>query len=338
MRELIGLDYNEIADALNLTAGAARQAVYEARVSLAQSDQGRDMACEAARRSISAGDGRAMRGRRLRAHMRGCGSCTSFSEQLGVRRATLPGLLPPLPVAASVAILGGLVGGAATLGAGASVGALGSAGSSGVLSVIAGGASQVAGASAAAKGAAAAVAVAVVAGVGTVEVKKAVDSPAPPPRAAQQEQGGGSGAKATQIALNSARPSLASSRRARTNSKPAADAPPQPAAGGSPSTKRRAAPNRPGRAPRTPRLDLDRGIRPKSAPIPVSEAPTPVPVQAPAPAAPVTAPPSYPAGSWQQQYTDSMRQAQLGLQVGGQVYQQAMRLTQQIVGGIFRQR
>ena len=53
------------------------------------------------------------RGRRLRAHLRGCRACTNFSEQIGVRRSALPGLLPPLPAAAGAAILGGLVGGAA---------------------------------------------------------------------------------------------------------------------------------------------------------------------------------------------------------------------------------
>jgi hypothetical protein len=49
----------------------------------------------------------------------------------------------------------------------------------------------------------------------------------------------------------------------------------------------------------------------------------------------VTPPASAPVQPWQQQYTDSMRQAQLGLQIGGQVYQQAMQLTQKIVSGIF---
>jgi hypothetical protein len=38
---------------------------------------------------------------------------------------------------------------------------------------------------------------------------------------------------------------------------------------------------------------------------------------------------------WQQQYTDSVHQAQLGMQLGTQVYQQAIQLTQKIVSGIF---
>ena len=117
MRELSGLEYDEIAVALNMSAGAARQAVYEARLALADSDGGREMACDTVRRSISARDGRVLRGRRLRAHLRGCGSCTSFSEQLGARRSALPALLPPLPAAAGAAILGGIFGGAAGIGA-----------------------------------------------------------------------------------------------------------------------------------------------------------------------------------------------------------------------------
>ncbi|HEV2724378.1 MAG TPA: sigma-70 family RNA polymerase sigma factor, partial [Thermoleophilaceae bacterium] len=175
MREVSGLDYDEIGCALNMSPSAARQAVYEARLALSESELGREMACDAARRSISARDGRVLRGRRLRAHLRGCGACTAFSHQLGARRSALPALLPPLPAAAGTAILGGLVGGAASVGAGASIGAVSGAGSGGVMSLLAGGLSQAAGASAAAKGAAAAVAVAVVAGVGTVEVAEEVD-------------------------------------------------------------------------------------------------------------------------------------------------------------------
>jgi RNA polymerase sigma factor (sigma-70 family) len=333
MRELIGLEYGEIGDALNVSSGGARQAVYEARVALSQSDLGREMACDAARRSISAGDGRVLRGRGLRAHMRACNSCTSFSEQLGVRHATLPGLIAPLPVAASVAILGGLVGGGASVGTGASIGALSGAGSSGFMSFVAGGASQAAGASAVAKGAAAAVAVAVVAGVGTVEVKKAVEAPAPPAHVQADKRG--SGAQATRVALLPPRPSSAVRRRSRPGAQPNSGSGPNPAAGGGPAAPG-GAPGHVKRAPRSFKRQLGSGGQPVSDPTPISETPAaPAPVKAPPPAAPASPPASSPVQPWQQQYTDGMRQAQLGLQIGGQVYQSAMQLTQKIISGIF---
>ena len=323
MRELIGLDYDEIAVALNVSNGAARQAVYEARVALSQSNEGREMECEAARRSLSASDGRVRRARRLRAHLRGCSGCAAFSEQLGARRSALPAIFPPLPAAAGIAILGGLVGGAATLGAGSSIGALGTAGSGGVMSIIASGVSQAVGASTAAKGAAAAVAVAVVAGVGTVEVAKMEAPQSPRERAAVE--------RATE------RPRAAMSvpaRRASTRTAPRRTAPRAPVV---PPVAAQPVSDRPvpvRRAPRKRQLPAAPKLAPVSDPTPGDPAPaaptpSPSPSPAPAPAAPATPAP------WQQQYTQAMQQAQLGLQVGQQVYDGAIRLTQQIVNGIF---
>ena len=324
MRELIGLEYDEIATALNVSGGAARQAVYEARMALSQSDEGRDMACEAARRSISSRDGRTLRGRRLRAHLRGCRGCTAFSEQLGARRAALPALLPPLPAAAGAAIFGGLMSGAACVGGGATVGAVGAAGTGGFMSVIAGGVSQVAGASAASKGVAAAVAVAVVAGVGTVEVAKKVEH-SPPPNT--QRSDGGPRQNVVQAALAPVRTAASPRRRpTRTRPNPVAIRPQAPAAPREPS--RRRAPRKL-HVPTTP--DTDR----VSDPTPAPTAPAPVSTPAPAPAPEPAAPPATPATPWQEQYAQTMQQAQLGLQVGQQVYNQAMQLTQEIVNGIF---
>lgn len=332
MRELIGLDYGEIAAALNVSGGAARQAVFEARLALSQSDEGREMACDAARRSISARDGRVLRGRRMRAHMRGCTRCTQFSEQLGARRSVLPSLLPPLPAAAGVAILGGLVGGAASVGTGASIGALGSAGSGGFMSILAGGASQAAGASAAAKGAAAAVAVAVVAGVGTVEVAKQVDAPPPPGRASVKDSTGHSRPATTRAALTPVRRRSAPSSSERVSAQRPAGAGSGPSESGGAGS---GAPDPDRRAPHEPRRPAEPGILPVSDPSPTPAAPAPAPVPAPAPPA---APPRYPSiqpSMHQQQYTDGMRQAQLGLQIGQQAFRQAMQLTQQILNGVF---
>src|SRR6476646_9031910 len=80
MRELAGLDFAEIAAAIGTTAAVARQTVYEARLSLRQMDEGREMSCEAVTRALSDDDGRVIRRRDLRAHLRTCAGCRRFQE------------------------------------------------------------------------------------------------------------------------------------------------------------------------------------------------------------------------------------------------------------------
>ncbi len=94
MRELSGLGYAEIAAALDCGEGAARQTVYEARVALQTRAEGRQMECEEARRAISAGDRRRLRGRKLRAHLSGCDGCSDFEAAIAARRA---GISPRSP-------------------------------------------------------------------------------------------------------------------------------------------------------------------------------------------------------------------------------------------------
>jgi RNA polymerase sigma factor (sigma-70 family) len=122
MRELSGLSSEEIAAALSVSPGAAKQTVFEARSSLHELAEGRAMECETVCRAISDGDGRVLRGRRLRAHLRGCADCRDFSAVIDTRRADLRALAPPLPAAAATAMLarvlaqgagGGHAGGAA---------------------------------------------------------------------------------------------------------------------------------------------------------------------------------------------------------------------------------
>ena len=61
MRELSGLSFDDIGAAFGLRPAAARQAVYEARLSLHEMTEGREMECEAVRQSISAQDRRLLR-------------------------------------------------------------------------------------------------------------------------------------------------------------------------------------------------------------------------------------------------------------------------------------
>ena len=76
LRELNGLCHPEIGVVLELSTGAVKQAIFDARSALFSFREGREMACQDVRRMLSDGDGRVLRGR-------------------GVRGA--PALLPGLP-------------------------------------------------------------------------------------------------------------------------------------------------------------------------------------------------------------------------------------------------
>ena len=130
LRELNDLDYSEIAAVFGIAEGAARQAVHEARTMLGELSAGRAIPCADIRELISARDGRVMRGRKVRSHLRACPTCEGFHAAIGQRRAGLAAVAPPLggPLAASILnglLAGGSAGGAAgtSLAAGAGAGA-----------------------------------------------------------------------------------------------------------------------------------------------------------------------------------------------------------------------
>jgi RNA polymerase sigma factor (sigma-70 family) len=124
MRELSGLSHAEIAIALDMSLGAAKQAIFEGRRGLAEFAEGRSMACDEIRRSVSDGDGRVLRGRRVRAHLRDCPSCAAFAAAIPGRRGELQALVPVLPAAASAAMLTRLIGSGSGHGAGGGAGAV----------------------------------------------------------------------------------------------------------------------------------------------------------------------------------------------------------------------
>jgi RNA polymerase sigma factor (sigma-70 family) len=117
MRELGGLEYAEIADALDTTAVSARKHVFEARVALHDIADGRDTDCNEIVRRISDGDGRVLRARSVRGHLRGCPSCSAFERGMRTRRETL-GLIPAFPVVTAGAVFAAILhaGGATTSG------------------------------------------------------------------------------------------------------------------------------------------------------------------------------------------------------------------------------
>jgi RNA polymerase sigma factor (sigma-70 family) len=120
MRELSGLAFSEIAAALETSPEAAKQAVYQARVTLSELAEGRDMGCDEVRRKVSVDDRRILRGRRVGAHLRGCRDCREFEHQIRDRSRTLAGFVPTVSLpGVAVALQGALGGGAAAAGGGA---------------------------------------------------------------------------------------------------------------------------------------------------------------------------------------------------------------------------
>jgi RNA polymerase sigma factor (sigma-70 family) len=153
LRELSGCDFEEIGDAFGTSAAVARQTLYEARLGLRELEEGRERRCADVRRELSDGDGRALRRRRTRAHLRDCPDCRAFQEAIDEREKTLAGIAP-LPIAASAGMLQAVLGGQAS--------AAGATGSGGVAAAIGVGAGETLATSAALKSVAT-IAVAVVA-------------------------------------------------------------------------------------------------------------------------------------------------------------------------------
>jgi RNA polymerase sigma factor (sigma-70 family) len=109
LRELNGLSHTEIAQVLGCTPRSVKQFIYEARTGLMQAREGRELACETVRRQLSDGDGRVLRGARIRAHLRSCSSCRRFQQELVRRPRELALLAPPLPVTAGAALIAQLL-------------------------------------------------------------------------------------------------------------------------------------------------------------------------------------------------------------------------------------
>lgn len=127
MREMSGLSYEQIGDALQTSPAVARQTIYEARLNLRQMSEGREMPCQKVMRAISDDDGRVLRRRDIRAHLLRCESCQAFRSEISARRQGFA-TIAPLPAAVSAGVLQSLLGGGgATGGASAAGGAAGAA-------------------------------------------------------------------------------------------------------------------------------------------------------------------------------------------------------------------
>ncbi|MTD44789.1 sigma-70 family RNA polymerase sigma factor [Conexibacter sp. W3-3-2] len=123
LRELADLDYASVGTVLGISAGGARQAVFEARTALQADRAGREAPCESIRRELSEADHRRRPARHVRGHLRGCACCRDWSTALDTRRQRLS----VLPGAAGLAggSLWGWLSGALGVGASGTAGAVG---------------------------------------------------------------------------------------------------------------------------------------------------------------------------------------------------------------------
>lgn len=151
MRELSGLSHEEISVALAIPVSATKQAIFDARRGLQAAEEGRRMTCDPVQRAISDGDGRVLRARQMRAHLRGCPSCSGMRDAIATREKDLAALIPPLPAFAATALLERIVeaaalgGGAVATGIGAGGGGAGAGALAGTAATAAGKAGGIAG-------------------------------------------------------------------------------------------------------------------------------------------------------------------------------------------------
>jgi RNA polymerase sigma factor (sigma-70 family) len=173
MRELEGLTYAELADALDVSVPAVKSLLVRARIGLADATDARDTACVEIRADLAGTHDRGVRiSGRSRRHLRDCAGCRDYQQALRRVREGFGALLPgggPLATLAKLLGIGGASSGAA---AGGSV-AAGAGAASG------GGAAVVGGSAAAAK-VAAIVCCAAVVGGGAAEVSREIQAPARP--------------------------------------------------------------------------------------------------------------------------------------------------------------
>jgi RNA polymerase sigma factor (sigma-70 family) len=174
MREIDGMSYSDLADALDVTVPAIKSLLVRARVGLVESAEARDADCAEIRHDLMAAYDRGVKASgRARRHMRDCGACREYRTALRGMRRSFAALTPagagPLIALAQLLGIGG-AGGAGAAGGGAAAGGAAAAGS---------GAAAAAGTVTACKVAAVVCTAAITAAGSAVEVKRLAD-PTPP--------------------------------------------------------------------------------------------------------------------------------------------------------------
>jgi hypothetical protein len=171
MREMDGLSYKELAEALAVTVPAVKSLLVRARIGLVEAIEARDAACGEIRLDLAAASDKGVRASgRARRHMRECSACREYRTALRGELRQLNGLggggHGMFATVAKVLGVGGAGSGAAAGGGGAAAGG--------------GGMALVGGSAVATKVAVIACCAAVVGG-GAVEVHKATAPPRPQP-------------------------------------------------------------------------------------------------------------------------------------------------------------
>ena len=119
MREMDGMSYAHLADALDVTVPAVKSLLVRARMGLVEAAEARDTDCNEIRHDLLAAYDRGVKASgRARRHMRECGDCREYRTALRGMRRSFAVLSPvaaagPLAVGAKLLGLGGAGGGAA---------------------------------------------------------------------------------------------------------------------------------------------------------------------------------------------------------------------------------
>lgn len=134
MRELEGLSYQELSDALGVTVPAIKSLLVRARIGLVEAGEARDTACAEIRTDLAAAFDRGVRiNGRARRHLRECHGCAQYRQALRAVDRRLNALAPSHPPGGFLATIAKLLGlGGAGSGAAAGVGGAGAGAGAGV--------------------------------------------------------------------------------------------------------------------------------------------------------------------------------------------------------------
>jgi len=122
MRELDGLSYAELADALDTSVPAIKSLLVRARIGLVEAGAARDAACVDIRADLASAHGRGVRASgRSRRHLRDCDGCREYRHAMRGARTGLAALLPA-PLATLLGLGGASTGAAGVGGSAAAVG------------------------------------------------------------------------------------------------------------------------------------------------------------------------------------------------------------------------
>jgi RNA polymerase sigma factor (sigma-70 family) len=135
MRELQGMSYQELADALGISVPAVKSLLLRARTGLLDLRIARDTACQDIHMDLAAAADRGVRmNARARRHLRECDGCRAYHGELRAVHKGLAALVPIGPLAKLGSLLGiggGSAGGSSAAGGGAAAAASGAGASAG---------------------------------------------------------------------------------------------------------------------------------------------------------------------------------------------------------------